>query len=240
MQRQILIIQTGTALERVRRRRGDYPHWFRTGMRLARAQVRVVDAQGASGLPDARGYAGVVVTGSAAMVSEREPWSEATASWLRGVVDAGTPVLGVCYGHQLLAHALGGRVDYNPRGREIGTVELRLTAEGAQDPLFRGLGPSIRAQATHRQSVLELPPGAELLAQTALDPCAAFRVNAHAWGLQFHPEFSLAAIAAYLEARREAIASEGNDPDALARALRPAPASRRVLTRFARLALARA
>jgi GMP synthase (glutamine-hydrolysing) len=201
--------------------------------------VRVVDARGAADLPEPRGYAGVVVTGSAAMVSEREPWSEATASWLRGAVHAGTPVLGVCYGHQLLAHALGGRVDYNPRGREIGTVELELTPDAARDSLFRGLGPRMRVQATHRQSVLEPPPGAELLARTTLDPCAAFRVNAHAWGLQFHPEFSLAAIAAYLEARRDAIRAEGGDPDALARGLRPAPASRRVLRRFARLALAR-
>ena len=98
----------------------------------------------------------------------------------------------------------------------------------------------MRVQATHRQSVLEPPPGAELLAHTALDPCAAFRVNAHAWGLQFHPEFSLGAIAAYLEARRDAIRSEGGDPDALARGLRPAPVSRRVLRRFAQLALAQA
>jgi len=240
MTRSILIVQTGTALERVRRRRGDYPHWFRTGMRLGRAEVRVVDARGATDLPEPRGYAGVVVTGSAAMVSEREPWSEATAAWLRGAVHAGTPVLGVCYGHQLLAHALGGRVDYNPRGREIGTVELELAPAAEQDPLFRGLGPRMRVQATHRQSVLAPPPGAELLAHTALDPCAAFRVNAHAWGLQFHPEFSLGAIAAYLEARRDAIREEGGDPDALARGLRPAPVSRRVLRRFAQLALAQA
>jgi GMP synthase (glutamine-hydrolysing) len=239
MSRPILIVQTGTALERVRRRRGDYPHWFRSTMRLPRERVVVVDARAEAGLPDARAYAGVVLTGSASMVSEREPWSERTAEWLRGVVDHGTPVLGVCYGHQLLAHALGGRVDYNPLGREIGTVEVELGDAASADPLFRGLGDRMLAQATHRQSVLEPPPGGEILGRTALDPCSAFRVNAHAWGIQFHPEFSVATLAAYIAERRDAIRHEGGDPGALTAALRPAPASRRVLTRFARLALAR-
>ena len=178
-------------------------------------------------------------TGSASMVSEREPWSEQTAAWLRSAVAAEVPVLGVCYGHQLLAHALGGRVDYNPNGREIGTVEMTLEPAATGDPLFRGLGGRMHGQATHLQSVLEPPPGAEVLARTALDPYHAFRVGESAWGVQFHPEFSLAAVGAYIDARREAIRGEGGDPDAIVRGLRPAPAARRVLRRFARLALAR-
>ena len=149
-------------------------------------------------------------------------------------------MLGICYGHQLLAHALGGRVDYNPRGREMGTVELELRGDAALDPLFRGLGPRLHAHATHRQSVLEPPRGAEVLARSALDPCHAFRVNAHAWGVQFHPEFSPAVLAAYIHDRRDAIRAEGGDPEGMARTVRPAPGSRRVLQRFARLALARA
>jgi len=240
MARPLLIVQTGTALERVRRRRGDYPHWFRTTMRLPRDRVAMADARTDERLPEPNACAGVVLTGSAAMVSEREPWSERTAAWLRGVVDAGTPVLGVCYGHQLLAHALGGRVDYNPNGREMGTVAVSLRPPAFDDALFHGLGKTILAQATHRQSVLEPPPGAEVLGTTALDPCSAFRVGSSAWGIQFHPEFPVATLAAYIHDRRDAIRAEGGDPAALAATLRPAPASRRVLTRFARLALARA
>ena len=78
-------------------------------------------------LPDPRSVRAVVVTGSAAMVTSREPWSERTAAWLCETVEVKTPVLGICYGHQLLAHALGGRVEDNPQGRHIGTVDVTLT-----------------------------------------------------------------------------------------------------------------
>ena len=68
MSRPFLLLQTGSAPDRVRRRRGDYPDWFRRAMRLPRAALVVADARTAAPLPDPRGHAGVVVTGSDAMV----------------------------------------------------------------------------------------------------------------------------------------------------------------------------
>lgn len=68
------------------------------------------------------------------MVTERADWSERTAGWIRNAMDAELPLFGVCYGHQLMAHALGGRVDYLPGGREIGTLPIALTPQGANDP----------------------------------------------------------------------------------------------------------
>src|SRR5690606_38861481 len=111
----------------------------------------------------------------------------------------GQRVLGVCYGHQLLAHALGGRVDDHPAGREVGTVELELDAAGEGDALFGATPAKFRAHATHRQSVLELPPGATVLARSAHDPHHAVRYAPTAWGLQFHPEFSVGIMRGYLQ-----------------------------------------
>src|SRR5262245_61079370 len=105
-------------------------------MGLAKSDVEVAAVAQGDPLPAPESPAGVVVTGSSAMVSHREPWSELTAEWLARAVELGTPVLGICYGHQLLAHALGGAVGRNPRGREIGTVEVRSLLPGQQDPLF--------------------------------------------------------------------------------------------------------
>src|SRR5690348_8631928 len=82
----------------------------------------------ARALRGAQDIAGVVVTGSHSMVSHREPWSERAAQWLAGVVESDrVPVLGICYGHQLLAHALGGEAGDHPAAIEIGTVQVRTT-----------------------------------------------------------------------------------------------------------------
>ena len=179
--------------------------------------------------------AGVVVTGSSAMVSEREAWSERTAAWLATAVSAETPVLGICYGHQLLAHGLGGRVGVNPRGREIGSINVEIGDAAREDALFRGFAGPLRVQATHMESVLEIPPGARLLGSSAGDPHHAFAVGTTAWGVQFHPEFDAATVRHYIEARRQMIRDEGLDPDALKRGTRDAPDGGAILRRFAQL-----
>src|SRR3546814_4405831 len=85
------------------------------------------------------------------MVTERRDWSEATAAWLREAAHAGVPVFGICYGHQLLAHALGGEVGDNPNGRKMGTVAVDLLPAAADDPLFAGLPDRFLAQATRSE-----------------------------------------------------------------------------------------
>src|SRR5690606_40927594 len=113
----LLIIQTGsTGSDTVRATVGDYDRMFLTALDLGAGAAEVCRVFRDEPLPDPGGIAGAVVTGSPAMVTDRLPWSERTAEWLRRAVAQGTPVLGVCYGHQLLAHALGGVVAANPRG----------------------------------------------------------------------------------------------------------------------------
>jgi GMP synthase (glutamine-hydrolysing) len=180
----------------------------------------------------------VLVTGSGAMVTERREWSERSAAWLREAAHAGTPVFGICYGHQLLAHALGGEVGDNPSGREMGTVGIELHPHASDDPLFGNLPPRFVAQATHLQSVLQAPEGARVLARSALDDCHAFRWGESAWGVQFHPEFSTTHMRGYVHAKHEALAREGGCAQRLSRTVRATPHARRVLRRFVRHAQA--
>ncbi|MBT37202.1 MAG: GMP synthase [Deltaproteobacteria bacterium] len=233
-----VILKTGTTLPELRARRGDYEDWFLDGLGVPSEQARVVAVYEGEGPPPADVPVGVVVTGSSAMVSDREPWSEAAAAWLRDAVAAATPVLGVCYGHQLLAHALGGVVAPNPRGREMGTLRLRLLSEARDDPLLGGFTDPLCVQATHVESVLELPAGARRLAESGLDANHAFAVGERAWGLQFHPEFDADVMQAYLAARREILRSEGIDPERLERRVEESPHGSELLRRFARLAVA--
>ena len=85
-------------------------------------------------------------------------------------------------------------------GIELGTIEVERTAAAQNDPLFATLPQRFAAQSAHRQSVRRLPAGAVLLAGNAFEPHHAYRVGARAWGVQFHPEFSAAATAAYVRA----------------------------------------
>jgi GMP synthase (glutamine-hydrolysing) len=170
----------------------------------------------------------VIVTGSASSVVDMEPWMARTAELLRELVREEVPLLGICFGHQLLGHALGGRVERNPRGREMGTVELTLSRS---DPVIGDAG-TWPVNTTHLDTVAELPPKAEPLGTTRLEPHAAVRFGAAAWGVQFHPEIDAEVMHEYFATRRPLLAAEGFD---LARAegtLRDAPCGARVIARF--------
>ena len=226
-----LILETGTPIPSLRRH-GSFGHWIRVAAGLHGRQVHHVRVLDGETPPDAAAYAGVLVTGSGAMVTERADWSERCAGWLRDAAEAGQPLFGICYGHQLIAHALGGRVDYNPRGREMGTIPVSVRTEAGDDPLFAGLPERFDAHATHLQTVAEPPPGARVLASSERDDCQAFRWGEAVWGVQFHPEFSTGMMRGYIRARSDALAREGTCHASLLQAVKPAPLARRVLRRF--------
>ena len=230
-----LILQTGQPVASMRRY-GSFAHWIRVAAGLDGDDVVVVDVENGQDLPTREGFAGAIVTGSGAMVTDRLPWSEASATWLRAAAHADLPLLGICYGHQLLAHALGGQVGDNPAGREMGTVDLELHADAGDDPLFAGLPTQFAVQATHMQTVLALPEGARLLATSQQDAAYAFRWRQRAWGVQFHPEFSTTHMRGYIQARRDALAEEGSDAAAMERSVRAAPLARKLLRRFVTIA----
>jgi GMP synthase (glutamine-hydrolysing) len=230
-----LVVKTGTTLPEVSERRGDFEDWFAAGLGVDRRELQVVEVFRGASLPAPDGSNAIVVTGSAAMVSEHAPWSDQTGQWLAAAAHAGRPLLAVCYGHQLLAWGLGGDVAANPRGREIGTVEVRLREEARTDPLFAALPPVLRMQASHQEAVMRLPEGVVHLAESDRDPHQAFRFGERAWSVQFHPEFDANVIRGYIAGRRSALTEEGLDPDALYRAAADADDGQQLLRRFAEL-----
>lgn len=215
---------------------GEFDQLIATTAGIAQDDVRVVDVVGGESLPAPTAAAGFVLTGSAAMVTEQAVWSERTAAWLPEVVAAGTPLLGICYGHQLLAYALGGEVADNPRGREMGTTTIDVHATAAGDPVFGELPTRLDVQESHSQSVITPPRGARVLAGNAHDPHQALAMGPAAWSTQFHPEFDAMVMRGYVRVRAEALRAEGFDPDALAHTTRESPTSATVLRRFATMA----
>ena len=228
----ILIVRTGRAPDSIRARHGDFPHWFRLCAALSPFRLRVVDVAAGETLPPPKEVAGAMITGSAAMVTERAAWSERAAGWIRDAMDVQLPLFGVCYGHQLMAHALGGRVDYLPGGREIGTQPIELLPAAANDPLTHHLPGSFRAHTTHEQSVLEVPAGASVLARSARDPHHLVRYSAHAVSTQFHPEFNADVMRAYIHRKREVMRREGSDPQLVYRQVAATPLARQIMRGF--------
>lgn len=232
MANKVLILKTGQTVACLRQNGEDFEDWIVAGSGLGRACFDVLPVYAGARLPSPADCAAIIITGSPAFVTAHEAWSETAAEFTREAVAQGVPLLGICYGHQLLAYCLGGEVGFNPRGREIGTVDIDLTPAAGRDPLFASLPGRFRAQASHLQSVARLPPQAELLAASAVDPVHAFRVGTRAWGVQFHPEFSARVVGAYIDSRRASLLEEGLDPLRLLREVQETPQANSLLRRF--------
>jgi len=234
----LLIVKTGDSFPDVARDHGDFENLFEQILATSPAapSIGVLDAPRAAALPDLDDVDSLVITGSHAMVSHAERWNEALKPWLVEARARGIPMLGVCYGHQLMAAAFGGVSDFHPAGRESGTREVMLTEAGHQDPLLGGLPGRFRAHLSHAQTVITPPPEARVLATNAHDPYQALRHGPRQWSVQFHPEFTSAVMRAYLVYQGAALQGQGEDPDHLIAEVDDTPEATGLLTRFALLA----
>jgi len=172
----------------------DYDVLLKDGMELPANSHEVFDLPNGDKLPDNIDFAGIVISGSSKILSDGISWLEDTAEWLRKQVAKNTPILGICFGHQLLAYTFGGKVTDNPKGIEVGTKTIDFNENAKCDQLLKDFCPSILAQVSHVQSVTELPENAIVLAFSELESHHAFRIGENIWGLQFHPEFDAAII----------------------------------------------
>lgn len=225
----IVILRCGDAAAPVAAQHGDFPDWIAAPLADEwRGPIVEVEMRDDAAPPDFSRAAGLVVSGSSSSVTERAPWMLRAEEHLRAAVARRQPVLGICFGHQLLAQALGGEVRRNPAGREIGTVEVKKLGD---DPLLDGLGAVFDVNATHVDTVTTLPAGATTLAETALERTAVFAVE-RARGVQFHPEIDGQVMRGYLDARRGVIEQEGLSYESLFERARDAAAGPRILRNF--------
>lgn len=149
-------------------------------------------------LPDPAKARGIVVLGGEMGVHDTDdhPYLTRVLSFLRQALQAGTPLLGICLGGQLLSHAAGGEVISRSSYGEHGVCQVDLTREGELDPLFSGVPDPFLTFQLHNDS-FTVPPGATLLASSATCPAQAFRLGEAAYGVQFHPEVDASIVAAW-------------------------------------------
>jgi GMP synthase-like glutamine amidotransferase len=160
------------------------------------------------------GHAALVMLGGEMGVHDDVPWLAPGKALLREAVGTGQPVLAVCLGAQLLADALGGRVEQAAAdGPEIGAALVAKRDRAADDPLFGPMPLTPDVLQWHYDAITELPPGAILLASSPRYQHQAFRVGAAAWGLQFHIETTPELVRSWAE--HDGLAEQGADVDRL-------------------------
>lgn len=152
-----------------------------------------------AGGADLGNYHGAAITGSAFNVYSGKPEVTRQVDLARSVLVAAVPVFGSCWGLQVVVAAAGGRVIENPLGREFGFARrIALNAAGRKHPMFRGKASVFEAITVHRDCIAELPPGSVELASNDMGLQAAEIRHGPgvAWGVQYHPEYTLGEISA--------------------------------------------
>lgn len=176
------------------------------------------------------GHGGMLVLGGSmdAYSDTRHPWLTEVKRLVRVAAEGQVPVLGICLGLQLATVALGGVVQTNPRGQQIGVLGVGWRPAALADPL---LGPVTDARVAvqwNNDIVTTAPAGAEVLAVTPAGEIQAARLAPSVWGVQCHPEADADIVAAWARNDRDAAAERGVDVDAyVARVAAAAPELRR-------------
>jgi GMP synthase (glutamine-hydrolysing) len=159
------------------------------------------------------GYDGAAITGSALHIYETGPEVTQQVELTRGLLNAGTPFFGSCWGLQVLTVATGGSVRRNPKGRELGFGRgIRLTDAGRKHPMYIGKPDVFNAPTVHLDEVETLPQGAVVLATNAVSDVQSAEIHyngAVAWGVQYHPEYPLREIAAIVRRIGTRLIEEG-------------------------------
>lgn len=198
----IAILETGAPPAPLCDRFGDYPSML-AKMLGPGFDVEVFDVQ-AGGLPVAADFDGAMITGSPAGVYDGDPWIGDLLDWIRDARGR-TRLVGICFGHQAMAQALGGQVEKSGRGWGVGLHTYRVMSV---EPWMGAGPPTIAIPVSHQDQVVTLPPEARVILRSDFTPYAGLAWEDTAVSFQCHPEFAPAYAAALVEARRGSRLSE--------------------------------
>jgi len=231
----LLIIKTGDTFPEIKAIDGDFEDMFASSLSGTDVSITVYDARELLPYPKLSDYAGVIITGSHSMVTDCEPWSERLLSYIKTMHETKLPTLGVCYGHQLIAKALGGEIGLHPGGPQAGSTEITLTEAGKLDRLLGSSPETFKVNAGNSQRITQLPTGATVLAGNDFEPHQAVRFGEMMWGLQFHPEFNRRVTCAYIDRTAEVLRKHNRHAAEVKTGCIDTEDSQKILSDFAQL-----
>lgn len=213
----ILILKTGSAPENIKANRGDFEDWIAEKMELSKSEYAVHFTGNYDELPEELNYSGIIITGSPLMVTDLKINTSNISHWLLDKQESGIPILGICFGHQLLNVINGGSVQNIKSRIIIGSKKTYLTHDGKQDALFENLPASFDVFKTHSQCISTFPESAKVLSTNNFGIIDAIKFSAKTWGVQFHPEFNSDIMRLYIEEKKDRLISDGYDVDELSK-----------------------
>lgn len=204
------IIECGPVPAALRNTYISYPAMFSAQLAplLPSATFETISVVQGEGLPGPESRDAWLLTGSRHGVYDDLPWIAPLKNFIRAAAGAKRPMVGVCFGHQIIAEAMGGRVQKAEIGWRVGleTYETR----------FNGATRSVAMPAFHQDQVVVQPPGSHVLAQNEACPYAALRYSdAPVLSVQFHPEFSRAYLSDLIDVLAKHDAAPGLPPQAV-------------------------
>lgn len=198
------ILQADPVYPELRERFGNYPAMFR--VLLDRVgyepppEFVTFDVENGEYPASLEACDGYLITGSKAGANDDAAWIRRLEAFVVACHEERIPLVGICFGHQLIAKALGGKVETTASGWGVGVHSHRIVA---QAPFMSPPCRALSLLVSHRDQVVELPDGAELLASSDFCPIAMYRVGNHIYAQQSHPEFVREYARGMLERRRE-------------------------------------
>jgi GMP synthase-like glutamine amidotransferase len=207
------ILETGEVPPPLDESHGDYPEMFARLLRTADpslefAVYRVIDNELPESVTECDAW---LVTGSRHGVYDDLPWIEPLKAFLGKAYRAHVPIVGICFGHQILAEALGGRAEKSHKGWGVGVHHYNIHRKPAW---MTGVGMDFALNALHQDQVVELPGEAEVVAGSEFCPYAVLAYDDDAISIQPHPEFRTEYLRDLIEFRRgssfdDAVADSG-------------------------------
>jgi GMP synthase-like glutamine amidotransferase len=203
------ILQTGLAPDALAPAMGDYPDMFARlldGHGFTFQTFRVVEGEFPADVHDCDGW---LITGSRHGAYEDHPWIPPLESFIRNAYTAHVPVVGICFGHQIVAQAMGGKVERHAGGWAVGATDYDFAGE------------QITLNAWHRDQVTALPPGARVVATNEFCANAALLYDDRAFTVQAHPEFRADFVDGLMKTRGKGVVPDALMAEAAARLAEP-------------------
>ena len=195
----IAILAAGAPPPALAAEHGDYPAMFRALLGEA-FETRTFDVV-AGEWPDPDAFDGVIITGSASGVYEADVWIGGLLDWIRSARGR-TRLVGICFGHQAMAQALGGRVEKSERGWGVGLHRYQVVSG---EPWMEPAAMTVALPASHQDQVVERPAEARVWLRSDFTPLAGLAWGGDAISMQPHPEFTAAYASALTGGRADRI-----------------------------------